>query len=170
MVWANVYTTSNPPSIAARERRGSGRETEGNGNRSGVGLAFWWRCRHLVIASFLLSICHRHCGMCLHGLCRWLAQLPSVTTCHTPAIGSLVGLERGWIGLSKQTLKLSSNSTCSTAALTSWHCRIAALPGQNSGTAASADNFESQFKISEYKLGSEKFLSFLQIWDSHIES
>ena len=41
------------------------------------------------------------------------------------------------------------------------HCRNAALPDQNSDTAAPTDNFESQFKISEQKLRLEKFLSLL---------
>ena len=61
----------------------------------------------------------------------------------------------------KTILKQMSNFTRGTAALTSRHCRTAALPGQNSGTAAPVGNFESQFKISECKLESEKFLSFL---------
>ena len=43
------------------------------------------------------------------------------------------------------------------------HCWTVTLSGQNSGTAAPADNFESQFKIHERKLRSEKFPSLLQV-------
>ena len=63
----------------------------------------------------------------------------------------------------KTKLKQMSNFTCGTAALTSRHCRTAALPGYNSDTTAPTDNFESLFKISEWKPRSEKFLSFLQV-------
>jgi hypothetical protein len=70
----------------------------------------------------------------------------------------------------KTKLELSSNSTCGTAALCPWHCHSVALAGQNSSTAAPADNFDAQFKICERKLRSEKLLSFLQVYESQIDN
>ena len=43
------------------------------------------------------------------------------------------------------------------------HCQTVVLSGQNSGTAAPTDNFESQFKIHERKLRSKNFPSLLQV-------
>ena len=74
-----------------------------------------------------------------------------------PLVGSLVSLE----GVNRPVK--TNTQTFIKFNLQHCHFDLAALPRQNSGTAAPADNFESQFKISECKLESEKFLSFLQV-------
>ena len=68
-------------------------------------------------------------------------------------VGSLVGL--------KEVNRSVKTNTQTFIKFNMRHYRsdLAALP--DSGTAASADNFESQFKISVCKLESGKFLSFL---------
>ena len=80
-----------------------------------------------------------------------------------PLVGSLVGLEgevNRPVKTNTQTFIKFTLRHCRSGGR---HCRTTALSDQNSGTTAPADNFESQFKISERKFRSEKFLSLLQI-------
>jgi hypothetical protein len=96
--------------------------------------------------------------ICLQNCC--VKILSKILTTRLQTVGSLVGLE-GVTKPAKAKLELLSNSICGTAALCPQHCSSATLPGQNSGTAALADNFEAQFKICGRKHRSEKLLSFL---------
>ena len=68
----------------------------------------------------------------------------------------------------KTKLEQTSNSIRGTTALIPWHCRAVTLPGQNSGTAAPADNFEAQFKTYERNLGLENLVRFLQVRGTQI--
>ena len=78
-------------------------------------------------------------------------------------VGSLVDLEGGVnraVKTNTQTFIKFTQRQCRSGGR---QCQTAALTGQNSGTAAPADNFESQFKIRERKLRSEKLPSLLQV-------
>ena len=72
-----------------------------------------------------------------------------------PLVGSLVSLE----GVNRPVK--TNTQTFIKFNMRHYRSDLAALP--DSGTAASADNFESQFKISECKLELREFLSFLQV-------
>ena len=60
-------------------------------------------------------------------------------------VGSPISLE-GVNRPVKTKLKQTSNSTHDIAALSPLHCCSAALPDQNSGTVAPAENFVTRFK------------------------